>query len=75
VLNGLSAGGKFLAVQLRQNVVLFGGETAKADIFGSEKDQLERDVTLAGEADRQKRKCDAPPCKTFIITGISEPFD
>jgi hypothetical protein len=32
-------------------------------------------VVLADEADRQKRSEDESPRKTFIIAGISEPFD
>jgi hypothetical protein len=39
------------------------------------RDQREFHVALANEADRQKRSGDASLRKTFIITGISEPFD
>ena len=37
--------------------------------------QHDLDVALADEADRQKRRADTSPRKTFMITGISEPFD
>jgi hypothetical protein len=37
--------------------------------------QRELHAMLADEADRQKRSGDASLRKTFIITGISEPFD
>ena len=39
------------------------------------KNQRELHVALEDEADRQKRSGDASPRKTFIITGISGPFD
>ena len=37
--------------------------------------QRELHAMLADKADRQKRSGDASLRKTFIITGISEPFD
>src|SRR5437879_5822017 len=40
----------------------------------SRKNQHDLHAVLAGEADRQKRSGNTSPRKTFMLTGISEPF-
>jgi hypothetical protein len=46
-----------------------------ADFAAARKNQRELDAALADEADQQKRSEDTLPRKTFMLTGISEPFD